>query len=97
MSDEDRAKAKIKRFEKLKARRSNWESHWDEVIQYVIPRFENTLYTQDDPANRGEKTGLKVFESTAVQSNELLASALHGLLTSPSSLFLARTTGHSAI
>ncbi len=91
--DEARIKAKIARYQKRKSRRSNFDAHWAEVIEYVIPNFHNTLYTNDDPGNRGEKKQARLFESTGVTCNELLASNLHGMLTSASSLFFGLSTG----
>jgi hypothetical protein len=92
-----KAQEKLKRLQKLQNERRNFDNHWNEVIQLVFPSLSNTLFQGDLPANRGEKRNTLVYESTAVQSNDLLASALHGMLTSPSSFFFSLTTGNAQL
>ncbi len=69
----------IKRFEDLKSRRATWESHWQELGDYILPRKADILTVR----TAGEKRTAKLFDATAIEANELLASALHGMLTSP--------------
>ena len=63
---------------RLMDRRSNWETHWQEVADLVIPRKSDII----DHKVRGDKRHLEVFDATAIHSLELLASSLHGMLTS---------------
>ncbi len=84
----------IKRFEQLKANRINWEQHWQEIADYVLPRKDDVYSTRIE----GEKKGTtKVFDSTGVHANELLASALHGMLTNPSTQWFELTSGDELI
>jgi hypothetical protein len=83
------AKEIIRRFEQLKANRINWESHWQELADYVLPRKDDLHGTRA----YGEKKHNKVFDSTGIHANELLASALHGMLTNPSTQWFELTTG----
>lgn len=80
---DNRAEAIKKRFEDNKAERGNWESHWDEVAKYVIPRKDN-VYGQATP---GEKRANRLFDSEAIRANDDLGSAFHGLLTNPSNIW----------
>jgi len=73
----------------LKSDRSNWETHWQEVSDFVIPN-KNT-FTRS--VVEGEKKAITLYDSTAVHSNQLLAGALHGMLTNPSSLWFGLSTG----
>ena len=59
-------------------KRSNWEVHWQEVADYMFPRKADI--TIDRP--RGDKRHTVIFDGTAIHSLELLASSLHGMLTS---------------
>ena len=59
-------------------RRSTWETHWQEVADLVIPRKSDIV----DNKVKGDKRHLEVFDATAIHSLELLASSLHGMLTS---------------
>lgn len=82
------------KYDRLKSYRSeNWDRHWEEVIRYTIPKYEDQVYTLDLPGNRGQKRNTRVYEGTAIQANQLLGSALHGMLTSPASPFFSLTTG----
>lgn len=77
----------------LRSERSNWESNWQETTEYVVPNKNNFTRT----STQGEKKGLDLFDSTAIHSNQLLAGALHGMLTNPSSFWFALSTGNSKI
>lgn len=79
----------IKMFNKLKGERGTWENHWQEVTDYILPR-KNTVITTRSP---GEKRTFQVLDNTGIQSNELLAGALHGMLTNPDSPWFEMTTG----
>ena len=63
---------------RLMDRRSNWETHWQEVADLIIPRKSDIV----DQKVKGDKRNLEVFDATAIHSLELLASSLHGMLTS---------------
>ena len=63
---------------RLMDRRSNWETHWQEVADLVIPRKSDII----DAKVRGDKRHQEVYDATAIHSLELLASSLHGMLTS---------------
>ena len=88
MTDNKAAKI-IRRFELLKTQRANWETHWDEVSQYFIPK-KDEIFGQ---RTRGEKKYNLLYDSTSVHSVELLASALQGMLTSPTSIWFGLSTG----
>jgi len=63
---------------KLMEKRSNWEHHWQEVADYMFPRKADINI--DRP--KGDKRHQVIFDGTAIHSLELLASSLHGMLTS---------------
>lgn len=69
-----------RRFEQLKNSRQNWESHWQELADYHLPRKADIVVKR----SKGEKRTEKIFDATAIHAAELLASSLHGMLTSPS-------------
>ena len=70
---------------RLKDRRSNWETHWQEVADLVIPRKSDII----DEKVKGDKRHQEVFDATAIHSLELLASSLHGMLTSSANRWFA--------
>lgn len=71
----------LQRFSTLKSNRENWESHWQEISELVLPRRSDFV----GPRSKGDKRGLKAVDSTAIIANELLAAGLHGMLTNPAS------------
>jgi hypothetical protein len=79
----------ISKLEALKAERSTWENHWQELTDYILPNRNDVTNTRSP----GEKRNVQIVDSTAVQANQLLAGALHGLLTNPSAFWFEYTTG----
>lgn len=84
----------IERFGKVKAERSTWESHWQECADYGLPR-KNDIVSKDFWP--GQKKGVTILDSTMMDSAELLAGALHGLLTNPNGEWFELTTGEDEL
>lgn len=70
-----------KRHQALESIRATFESHWQEIAELVYPRRADFT----GPIAKGDKNMEKVYDSTPIMANELLASSLHGMLTNPSS------------
>jgi hypothetical protein len=61
----------------MEADRANWDNHWREIAERVLPR-------QDDfqvQRTGGEKRSEKIFDSTAVLALDRAASAIDSLIT----------------
>jgi hypothetical protein len=71
----------IRRYDGLKARRSVLEGHCEEVAELVSPRHMGFVGLRTPH----EKRMQKIYDSTAIISNQLLAAGLHGLATNPAS------------
>jgi hypothetical protein len=80
MAKTDLTKSLLSRFEKLEGQRQNWETHWQEVADYMQPRKADVTKQRA----RGDKRMEQVFDSSPIQAVELLAASLHGMLTNPS-------------
>mgnify|MGYP000088387722 CR=1 FL=1 len=80
MQQTDKAKNLLKRFDRLKSQRQNWESHWQEVADYMQPRKADVTKSR----SKGDKRTELIFDGSPLQSVELLAASLHGMLTNPS-------------
>lgn len=54
-----------------------WRDQWQQIIDYMLPNAK--------PTNRdlspGQKTTQKLFDSTAINSNAVMAASMHSLLT----------------
>lgn len=69
-----------KRCSAMATGRGTWEDHWQEILDYVMPRKADVT----NERSRGEKRTEVLFDSTAMTANTLLAASLQGTLTSPS-------------
>lgn len=69
----------MRRFETLAATRLPWERSWQELAEYVLPRRGD----QYGHGMSGPHRSARLFDSTAIEANELLAAGLHAMLTSP--------------
>ena len=69
-----------RRFKSLQSTRSNWERHWQELADYMLPRKADITKKR----TQGDKRTELIYDGTAIHAVELLSSSLHGMLTSPS-------------
>jgi len=81
MIQEDKIKWHIRRGNKLVQDRANFDTMFQEIAERTYPAHANFIYTPSG----GEKRMSKVYDSTAIHANELLASGLFSLLTSTAS------------
>jgi hypothetical protein len=80
MAKTDLTKTIMARYDRLKTGRQNWETHWQEVADYMQPRKADVTRTR----SRGDKRTELIFDSSPIQAVELLAASLHGMMTNPS-------------
>lgn len=83
----------LKKYENKKTERMVWDRHFQEISDYVNPR-KNNITKSFAP---GAKRNLHLLDNTALVSCELLAGALHGLLTNPYAQWFGLTTGDPEI
>lgn len=69
----------LRRYESLVDQRRTYEKTWQELADYILPR-KSTVTLKRTP---GRKQTDRLFSSTAVHANELLAATMQGTLTSP--------------
>ncbi len=93
MEPDKKAESILKYHASLKEARNNWDSYWEKCAEYYVPRKDNVYGTPI----KGDVRENKLFTSVSVQANEDLASALHGMLTNPSSMWFGLHTGDSDI
>lgn len=65
------------RFQSLFTQRQVWESHWQEIADYVVPRKADITKKRSE----GDKRTELIFDSTAIHAAELMSASLHGMLT----------------
>lgn len=67
----------LQRYQSIKDTRSNWESHWEEIAERVLPRQMGFLGARTD----GEKRTQKVFDSKPMIALERFAAVMDSMLT----------------
>lgn len=80
-------------FEACQGDRSNFENLWQDLCDYLLPRKNDIIRD----SIQGERKGVNILDSTGMNSCELLASSLHGMLTSPVSFFFWLSTGSATL
>lgn len=83
----------LEKFNRIKAKRTNIENVWQGIGDFILPR-KNDITTIVSP---GSPKYNDILDATGVTSCELLAGALHGMLTNPSGYFFNLTTGNPAL
>lgn len=74
-----KATALVKRADRLAEKRVLWEPLWRDLALYILPRKSNILLGKQP----GSKQTEKLFDSTAIHANEVLAASIQGALTNP--------------
>lgn len=87
--DQTQTVKKVARHAILKSERALWESLWQDLAEYLLPRKDDIQTTQTAGMNR--YTGL--LDSAGQTNLELLAGFLHGMLTNPVGYFFNLGTG----
>ena len=70
-----------KRLAALKAERREWEPHWRELAEFILPRRARFLMEE---RNRGKKINDRIIDSTGTLALRTLASGMMSGITSPS-------------
>ena len=64
MARTDLTKNLLSRYERLEGQRQNWETHWQEVADYMQPRKADVTKKRA----RGDKRMEKVFDSSPIKA-----------------------------
>lgn len=88
--EEDLAKQHHGRFAVLEGERTQFETHWQDVSDYVAGRRDFTRQRQPG----GEARHTFIFDTTAMHRGGLLAAGLHGLQSDPLMPFFSLTTSN---
>ena len=76
----DLAKEIIRRWDRLKGDRGTFETHWQQVADFMLPERSDYVVQRSAGAKRMQK----IFDATPILALEQFAAGLHSLLTSPS-------------
>lgn len=85
----DKKQDALLRAKQLKANRLDWEGHWKDITDYILPRKGRY---DGDQVNKPKTSAKTRVDSTATKSLRVLASGMQGGLTSPSRPWFRLTT-----
>lgn len=77
----DKVQDVIKRVEKARGDRGNWESHWTEIAELVLPSYSDLFESRGAYVSNGEKKTEKQFDATAPSALTRFASVMESILT----------------
>ena len=72
----------VSRYKKASERKQNWEEHWKECYEYAFPLREN-VSSYGYETSQGSKKNLCLYDGTAPDAVDQLASSLLSELTPP--------------
>lgn len=88
---ENKVDSILKRLETLEGERQNYQSLWQDLAKYCLPR-KSYITRERSP---GQAYDYDVYDSTAIQANLVLAAGLHSYLTNPASKWFTLKTQDS--
>ncbi len=74
----------IRRFKLARSKRNQWNTHWQDVADFVLPTRDFTVVQPG-----GIRRRQKIYDDTAPNAHEELSSTLDGLLTSKTTQWFA--------
>lgn len=81
-SKEDELVSKaIREFDQLSSARGNWESHWREIAERMMPAHKDVFQAKQFYTSNGEKKNEFIFDSTAAVALQRFGAILDSLLT----------------
>ena len=71
----------VKRYDALVSENGNWQNHWNEIAERVLPRYAETMQSPVSDRTRGDKRTEKMFDATAALALDRFAAAMESMLT----------------
>lgn len=80
-ADDELANALIKKYNYLSGNRGNFETHWNEIAERMLPAHSNSFSSRQQNRSQGEKRTEFIFDSTAVVALTRFSAIVESLLT----------------
>lgn len=80
-SEEELVNSILDEYGTLSSDRGEWESHWREISERMLPAHKDLFQSRGFQENRGEKKNEYIFDSTAAVALNRFAAILDSLLT----------------
>jgi hypothetical protein len=76
------SKKYLSRLKHLSGDQREWRAHWQELVEFIAPRYGKFL-EEGDREHTGEKRHGSIIEQTATRALRILSAGMQGGLTSP--------------
>ena len=86
-ADDELADRLVRDFEYMKGQRGNWNSHWTEIAQRILPMDSYLFQNWTGTGSKGEKRTTELFDSTGILALQRFAAILDSLLTPRDSMW----------
>ena len=90
---DDLAKQLLARSENMVEKRANWDGHWQEVRDFILPLVEGFTSTNSE----GHQDRSQILDNSAEGISEQLVTAIHGLVANPATKWFDLRVADSAI
>ncbi len=80
-ADDERAGALIKEWQYLFGLRGNWNNHWTEIAQRILPMDSWLFQNYSQLSSQGDKRNFEVYDSTGILALRRFGAILDSLLT----------------
>jgi hypothetical protein len=80
MAKKANIKEMMDRLTRMQGTRNNWESYWEDICYYSIPRKSYITRTKE----QGDRLPVDVYDSAAIEALRIFSAGLAGYLTNPS-------------
>lgn len=77
----EKHEAYLRRWTKLKAERSDWDTHWADLSEFILPRAARFTTTERNRAD--EASFSDIFDNTASRAVRVLSAGMMAGMTSP--------------
>ena len=89
MAEQTKRDKLLGRARALKNERSSWDTHWQEISDYLLPRSGRFFNTD---RNKGDKRHNNIYDSTSTRALRILAAGMMAGMTSPARPWFRLTT-----
>lgn len=79
--EDELAQELIQQFNNLRGLRGNWENHWREIAERMVPMDKDLFHDEGLAGSQGDKKMQEVLDSTAILAISRFAAILDSLLT----------------
>lgn len=81
MKDSEIAQEIVAQFNRISRNRGNFESHWQEIAERILPSYSQQFSPQSRNMSQGQKKSELIFDSTAAIALNRFGAILDSLLT----------------